>query len=493
MKYGEQFEKESVPQWSLHNLDYNSLKHYIKVHTTRDQATAIAIPGHQDTALGRFEDELYAELCRQHDRLDLFVTSKADEISRRLQHLSNQIHRLIIRSATSSRDRIPLKRQRRFAKYEQDLLRCGDDIQALQRFVNAQVVAFRKILKKYRKWTGSSTLGTRFRDSVLSHPKSFTKRDFSQLQSTYEDLLTTLRQATLADVSGVASPNGEPTTPARRSSASPLSPSETLAAPASQQPSGYWNEYDYGSEAGDMDRNEETSYAIYVNPDEDSNFFPGVTTLAAVFTAPVKKMKAWISRRRGGAAAAGGESGPLLPTHSNNSYGSTTAAPGYFTSPPGGSLTDTEVEDDGNPLHMPGPGRRSSYGGYASSTDEFPAGGYEARYASLPSINEQRIVARYREQVLFWGAWCSFAVSYILMGIAAILIATGRHRLRLEVDAGVTLGIVTSLGSACAGLGMTLARPDRIGWLHKAAVYAAFAVACVINGMLLVFVVGNAP
>jgi SPX domain protein involved in polyphosphate accumulation len=84
MKYGEQLEQESVPQWSLHNLDYNSLKHEIKTHTTRNQATAIAIPGQQDHALRKFEDGLYLELCRQHDRVGLFVNSKADEISRRL-------------------------------------------------------------------------------------------------------------------------------------------------------------------------------------------------------------------------------------------------------------------------------------------------------------------------------------------------------------------------------------------------------------------------
>jgi SPX domain protein involved in polyphosphate accumulation len=85
MKYGEQFEKESVPQWSLHNIDYNSLKHHIKVHTTKDQATAIAIPGRPNTALHKFEDDFYEELCRQHDRVELFVSSKADEIGRRLR------------------------------------------------------------------------------------------------------------------------------------------------------------------------------------------------------------------------------------------------------------------------------------------------------------------------------------------------------------------------------------------------------------------------
>lgn len=45
---------------------------------------------------------------------------------------------------------LSLKRQRRFAKYERELLRCGEELLALSRFANAQVVAFRKILKKYK-------------------------------------------------------------------------------------------------------------------------------------------------------------------------------------------------------------------------------------------------------------------------------------------------------------------------------------------------------
>lgn len=67
------------------NIDYNSLKHHIKVHTTKDQATAIAIPGRPNTALKKFEDDFYAELCQQHARVGMFVASKADEIARRLR------------------------------------------------------------------------------------------------------------------------------------------------------------------------------------------------------------------------------------------------------------------------------------------------------------------------------------------------------------------------------------------------------------------------
>ena len=85
MKFGRKLETESVPEWSLHNIDYNTLKEYIKVHTTRDQASAITIPGQKDTALQRFEADFYDELCRQHDRVGLFVATKADEINRRLR------------------------------------------------------------------------------------------------------------------------------------------------------------------------------------------------------------------------------------------------------------------------------------------------------------------------------------------------------------------------------------------------------------------------
>jgi SPX domain protein involved in polyphosphate accumulation len=152
MKYGQQLEQESVPQWSLHNLDYNSLKHEIKVHTTRDQATAMVIPGQQDPALAKFEMQLYDELCSQHGRVDLFIKSKADEIARRLEHLSRNLQRF--QSRSQSLDSLDVsssfKRQRRFAKYERELRECGDEIHSLSRFASAQVVAFRKITKKYK-------------------------------------------------------------------------------------------------------------------------------------------------------------------------------------------------------------------------------------------------------------------------------------------------------------------------------------------------------
>lgn len=60
------------------------------------------------------------------------------------------MQRLILRHAQSRTDSVTRKRQRKFARHEREALRCGDDVQRLQRFVDAQIKAFRKVLKKYR-------------------------------------------------------------------------------------------------------------------------------------------------------------------------------------------------------------------------------------------------------------------------------------------------------------------------------------------------------
>lgn len=98
----------------------------------------------------------------------MFVSSKANEISRRLGtstsllgnnpsltltvpvHLESSIKRWIGRCPDHPILTESLKEQRRFAKYERELLQCGDDIHHISRFANAQVIAFRKIVKKYK-------------------------------------------------------------------------------------------------------------------------------------------------------------------------------------------------------------------------------------------------------------------------------------------------------------------------------------------------------
>ncbi|KAI5462536.1 SPX domain-containing protein [Mariannaea sp. PMI_226] len=470
MKFGEHLERESVPEWSLHNLDYNSLKHEIKVHTTRDQATAMAIPGHQDEALSKFEDGLYLELANQHERLHLFVSSKADEISRRLDHLSKSIFRWIRKPQYQETPEDALKYQRRFAKYERELVRCGGDIQALVRFTNAQVIAFRKILKKYKKWTGSTTLTSRFNENILSDPKSFTRRNFSQLQEHYDEISNILHSSAPI-LSEPSSPESVPQSLPRtsdlhtyattmrgnrephRQQLQPQTQFEPLPPSEMEAPIKYWNEYDDGSEG---EGNEE--YAIYINPEEDSSF-PGLEYVQGFFTVPFQKAKTW------------------LKLDNNNNHPERQSLLSANHLPQHYSTTNNSESDEEEV-------------GYASS-DGFPTMGYATHYA-LPSVNHQ-LATRYRENVFFWGTIGCFSASFILLIIAGVLISTGKHRLRAEVDAGVTVGVVASLFSACSALGMTMYRRDPLPLTYRLMVWASFIASCLLNGMLLILVAGNVP
>ena len=71
--------------------------------------------------------------------------------------------------------------------------RVGEDIQSLSRFVGAQHLAFQKLLKKYKKWTGSLDLEKRFREEVLEKPASFSKRDFQSLLTQWTEVLAYVR------------------------------------------------------------------------------------------------------------------------------------------------------------------------------------------------------------------------------------------------------------------------------------------------------------
>jgi hypothetical protein len=60
------------------------VKHYIKENTTAGNGNSISIPGAGDARGKELEDNLYAILQQQHQRITLFVRSKTGEIERRL-------------------------------------------------------------------------------------------------------------------------------------------------------------------------------------------------------------------------------------------------------------------------------------------------------------------------------------------------------------------------------------------------------------------------
>lgn len=282
-------------------------------------------------------------------------------------------------------------------------------------------------------------MGERFNDEILGDPKSFIRRDFGSLLSQYHDLLATLRAST-PDMSSGSSPRVSQPTSRRPSTQLP------------QAPQGYWNEYDNGSEAEGDD-----AYTILVDPDAEG--FPGEKFLHHIFSKakkPVNSLKNWLSP-----PSTPREQRPLL----GNEVGS------YFSSQR--SLIDTDVEDEA----------------YASSSNEFPAG-YATHYATFPSIRDQKL-SQTREKMLFHTMVLSYVAALIMLLIAGILVATGRRKLRAEVDAGVLIGVLASLFFALTALATMMYRQEKLGWLHRLCSWCTFLAVCVLDGMLIFIVMGK--
>jgi hypothetical protein len=145
------------------------------------------------------------------------------------------------------------------------------------------------------------------------------------------------------------------------------------------------------------------------------------------------------------------------------------ASEGYFNEQSAG---DTDIDDEA----------------YASSA-EFPAG-YATHYATFPSINDQKF-SRQREQLLYHIMLGCFFASIVLLAIAGTLVATGKKKLRVEVDAAVLVGVLASLFFGTLAIGTMLYRQQSLSWLHRCLVGLTFVAICVLNGVLLVLVAGN--
>ncbi|KAF2086067.1 hypothetical protein K490DRAFT_44972, partial [Saccharata proteae CBS 121410] len=177
------------------NIDYDEIKHLIKDHTTPGSGKAVSIPGQGHVREREFEDQLFALLAQEHQRIDLFVRSKSGEIKRRLDHVAKQINQPSIRERPDAANRMSVRRQQKYGRMEEDVLKAGEEIRSLSRFVGAQRLAFTKLLKKYKKWAGSEQVERRFTQEVLNQPGNFSKADLAPLLHYWTDVLHAVREA----------------------------------------------------------------------------------------------------------------------------------------------------------------------------------------------------------------------------------------------------------------------------------------------------------
>ncbi|CUS14638.1 unnamed protein product [Tuber aestivum] len=185
MKFGEALPQRSVQEWLPYNLDYNEIKQLIKRYTTGKPLVK------SPEAKTDFEDEFFNILMDQLGRIDLFVKSKSGEVDRRIVRCKRQVAALRRREAEDAT--LPhTRRSGRSTKIEQEVERVSYEVQCLSRFVNVQRTGFLKLLKKYKKWTGSSHLLNRFLP-ILKSPTAFHKVDFEKNVLELSNLLNAIR------------------------------------------------------------------------------------------------------------------------------------------------------------------------------------------------------------------------------------------------------------------------------------------------------------
>ena len=216
------------------------------------------------------------------------------------------------------------------------------------------------------------------------------------------------------------------------------------------QTAAYWNEYDYPSDGGGA----EEPYTIAFAADDDGGF-PGQQHMAKALAYLGEKTSVlgwWRPSSSGGASSTKGERRALL----------------------GSRASDGETGDDDIEVY---------------DADGFPLG-YETHYATFPSIATQRLTAQ-RTRLLLLALVACYISSALLLGISGILVATGRNRLRAEVDAGVIAGVVAALGFVGVGVRIGALRWESAGVWERVGVVVGFVAGCLVGGGLLVGVMGK--
>jgi SPX domain protein involved in polyphosphate accumulation len=198
------------------NIDYDYLKDLIRHQTSSGTGKAVSIPGQGGTSEKAFHDIFLEALKAQHDRITRFIRSKSGEIERRLEHIGTSLAQLQLRHASGPTDgRLPARVVERYAKIDADVnryvflfitalagvvrsltfTRAGEEIRSLSRFQVAQRTGFRKILKKYRRWTKDRDVESVFKHDITASPDSFYQLDLGHLLDQYIDVLGALRTA----------------------------------------------------------------------------------------------------------------------------------------------------------------------------------------------------------------------------------------------------------------------------------------------------------
>ncbi|KAI5961492.1 hypothetical protein KGF57_001729 [Candida theae] len=183
MKFGNNLQHLSVPDWKSYNIDYNDLKYKIKQITKQDT---------QDLS------SLKHAFVENVDYVNLFIQTKYGELNRKFSFLESIFNNLLhIKDAINDYDSL-----RSFLIEIDELfyqaIELSIVLKNLSKFILIQKIAIKKIFKKFLKYYQYKKVGTKFvldlKDNhLINNPQSLVNFDLTQLTLKLTNLINLIK------------------------------------------------------------------------------------------------------------------------------------------------------------------------------------------------------------------------------------------------------------------------------------------------------------
>lgn len=158
MKFGDNLQHLSIPEWKSYNLDYNALKYQIRSITQSNSSDL---------------SRLHSSFIENFDYINLFIKTKYGELSRKFDHLQNQFNYIIEKQQQQQQAQQSKQVDNDNEQLQQSLIIQLDDlfyqtielsidIKNLSKFIIIQKIAIKKIFKKFLKYYPNKQQANKF-------------------------------------------------------------------------------------------------------------------------------------------------------------------------------------------------------------------------------------------------------------------------------------------------------------------------------------------
>ncbi|CAI5758205.1 unnamed protein product [Candida verbasci] len=181
MKFGNNLQHLSIPEWKCYNLDYNELKYQIRLLTQQQQQQQLHQNSSEDDHQPSNSDleDLHKLFTDNFDYINLFIQTKYGELNRKLHYFQQYFNSIINSEISCTSFLIEID------EIYYQILNLSIILKNLSKFIIIQKIAIKKIFKKFIKYYKYKRQGYKFiynlKQDLIDNSQSFINFDLSKL------------------------------------------------------------------------------------------------------------------------------------------------------------------------------------------------------------------------------------------------------------------------------------------------------------------------